>query len=908
MGIFSLATNLKNKVAGAVGKVAGAAGDVVSSVSVLSPKQLEEVANKKSDYFTELISHNMGTAEASEFANRLIGNMSVEIYNAYLSQINDIYAPVDSKIEYGDSFNSNYNIRYINITKWVTDKSENSLEKLVNVYEVLSNENCNIALVFNRKVDKTEVYLGVVNTDNDSSNNKVETYADRIVDAIKGNFPGSVCKYDKKENSGRLPIFDNKNLSVASISNIPTEKSDKFNTQTIEKLIDGVVPDNNEKEWSLVLIASPIRDKRERKLKIGEFYTALNPYKKWETNYTFLETNANTSASALGINLGGSSGVQESQSHAQSHSESNSETYSYSKPSDDVSVAGIVESVAGMLPIPCAGLIAKGAGILINVGGKAISGAISNLKDNAGEGFGEAIKHINDERKELESTTHTTTDTTTDSTTSGTSKGKNFGATFMRASAQTATIGKNEGITQHFENYNIKHTLDMLEEQMNRMELSSALGLWDFAAYVLSEDVNVANNVAHSYLALTQGEKSYLTEANVNIWRGDLGENSKDAKEIVEYIKDFRHPIFGIRPDVLNKDVSFALYPITVTATTELTGKELAYSLNFPKKSIAGLPIIECAEFGRSITYNNDNCDDEVIDIGNIYHMQRKENAKIELSINSLTKHTLLCGDNGSGKTRSSIYIVNECIKKGKKVLIIEMENDEYSSMLTKEKISFVKYGINADSKKLSMNIFKPKENDNGNPLNELFANNKFIKTTEGIFDEKEESMDSIINDNVVIDLSSIISNDVKSIILAGLLFNIKDYLDNNCNSNSKELSNLIVIDDFQDLTRRNVNDKEIDNVDYCSLLYGLLSKYRKYGVGIMITTKDVSSLDSTYLKETNNKILFRLSDESERNVVGKSIGLNNLQIEELARLKDGVAVVYQNEWIQPVLGEMKIN
>ena len=69
----------------------------------------------------------------------------------------------------------------------------------------------------------------------------------------------------------------------------------------------------------------------------------------------------------------------------------------------------------------------------------------------------------------------------------------NFGANFARTSNVTATIGKNEGITQSFTNHNIKHALELLEEQMKRLEKSTALGMWDFAAYILSEDQTVAN-------------------------------------------------------------------------------------------------------------------------------------------------------------------------------------------------------------------------------------------------------------------------------------------------------------------------------------------------------------------------------------------------------------------------------
>jgi hypothetical protein len=55
-------------------------------------------------------------------------------------------------------------------------------------------------------------------------------------------------------------------------------------------------------------------------------------------------------------------------------------------------------------------------------------------------------------------------------------------------------------------------------------------------------------------------------------------------------------------------------------------------------------------------------------------------------------------------------------------------------------------------------------------------------------------------------------------------------------------------------------------------------------------------------IRNTNTKIILRLPDESDRKLVGKAAGLNDDQIVELARLQCGVAAVYQNDWIQPVL------
>ena len=66
-----------------------------------------------------------------------------------------------------------------------------------------------------------------------------DIYRDRLRDAIRGNFPGAEFKND---GIGIVPCLNNnKTYSVATASNIPTEKSEKFVSQTIEKLLDGII-------------------------------------------------------------------------------------------------------------------------------------------------------------------------------------------------------------------------------------------------------------------------------------------------------------------------------------------------------------------------------------------------------------------------------------------------------------------------------------------------------------------------------------------------------------------------------------------------------------------------------------------------------------------------------------------
>ena len=45
-----------------------------------------------------------------------------------------------------------------------------------------------------------------------------------------------------------------------------------------------------------------------------------------------------------------------------------------------------------------------------------------------------------------------------------------------------------------------------------------------------------------------------------------------------------------------------------------------------------------------------------------------------------------------------------------------------------------------------------------------------------------------------------------------------------------------------------------------------------------------------------------RLPEQSDRYLAGKSAALRDDQLDEIARLPKGVAVVYQNDWIEPIL------
>lgn len=967
-----------------INKAGAKAADKVAKLSALSPEQLKQVEEQREKYLAD-----QPNISDEELTNRLLASCGVEIFNSYLEQIKELYVPIENKVEFGTDFQESYNIRYFNITKWVVDKKENSLEKLVNVYEVLSNEDCNIALVFNRTETNTEVFLAVVNTKNDSDNVNVENYRKRLLEAIKGNFPGSTVQNER--GIGRIPCLANsKPYSVATVSNLPTAKSEKFISQTIEKLIDGIIPSQPSENYTLILLASPIQDIENRKLRLSELFSALAPYEKWQTNYTFTASDATTSMATFGVNVGASAGVQhgknqsvnqsagDTQTSGQSQTDSSGQTDGTNTSHTDGTNKGSSDSFGGS----------------IGADGKLFKATLdhhhtwnqgTSTEDSIGQSTAKTVS-----RALAKTASRALSQTVGQSlgTSSGVNLGSNIGANFARASNVTATVGKNEGITQSFTNHNISHALKVLEEQMKRFEKGTAMGMWEFAAYVLSEDQNIANNVAHTYLALTQGEESFMSQSSVNLWRGDLGEGSGDAEEIVTYLRELRHPLFGLNPNILLADPTFNVYPSIVTPTVPLTGQELAFSLNFPRKSIPGLPILECAEFGRNIAkFDEEDVTDKLLHLGDIFHMYHKEDLPVNLRQNSLASHVFVTGSTGSGKSNTIYQLLNEGRKNGLKFLVVEPAKGEYKHVFGNHDDVSV-YGTNPQlTPLLRLNPFSfPKEIhilehldrlveifnvcwpmyaampavlkkaveqsyqdcgwnllDSSNPYGRLYPNfhdiadniktiidsseyddenkgaykgallTRFESLTNGIngliFSNDELTNEHLFDSNVIVDLSRVGSTETKSLLMGILVLKLQEYRMAKGDMNA-ELKHITVLEEAHNLLKRTSTEQMAESANLLGksveMLANAIAEMRTYGEGFIIADQAPGLMDLSVIRNTNTKIIMRLPDFSDRDLVGKSANLNDDQIIELAKLPKGVAAVYQNEWIQPVLCKVK--
>lgn len=993
-------------------RAAGKAGNAVAKLSALSPEQLREVDDRRQRYLSEMPSSD--DANAVELTSRLIAAAGVEIYNAYLPQIAGMYVPVVADAEYdGADFDARYNVRFLNVTKWVSDPEENSLEKLVNVYEVLSSEECNIALVFHRGRRKTDVYLAVVDTTNSSSNVNAKDFARRLEGALRGNFPGA--EWGGIE-SGEIPCLkDTRDMSVAAVSNVPTEKSEKFVSQTIEKLLDGIVPGSRGEEYTLVLLATPSLDAEERKLRLEQLYTGLVPYASWQTDFTYTETGSTSSSATVGLNAGVSVGRQvgtnQSLSDGQSVSDSTSSGTADTEGSSqtDTVSEGVSDSLAhmdgtnsstnesssGFASVTAGGqagipLVANGHADL-TAGGSHTEGSSrgTSVSDTSTHGTTSSVAQALGS-----STAHAVSSTlgraVTKSLTStvgsfaSQSLGGNFGVNFARTSTVTATIGKNEGIQQTHTNYSIKHALELLEQQMKRLEEGAALGLWEFAAYVLSEDPATANNVAHSYLALTQGEDSFISQASVNLWRGDLpGENAADT--ICSYLRDLRHPIFALNPDLAERQPNVLPYPSTVTATTTLTGKELARSLNFPRKSVAGLPVFECASFGRNVATFEEPETAGSIELGHVFHMHREEPTTVPLDLDSLAGHTFVTGSTGAGKSNAVYRILEQADRHDVGFLVIEPAKGEYKDafgndpdvsvfgtnpayapLLRLDPFSFPEgvhvlehldrlieifnvcwpmyaampavlkdaversyedcgWDLATSANPYGQGLY-PSFADVARNVREVIDSSEYDAENKGaykgslltrinslcngingmIFASDEVPAQTLFNGKTIVDLSRVGSSETKALLMGVLVLKLQEWRMSQGIPANAGLQHLTVLEEAHNLLRRTSFEQGQEGGNLAGksveMLSNAIAEMRTYGEGFVIADQAPGLLDPSAIRNTNTKVVLRLPEGSDRELVGGAEALSDAQVKELARLPRGVAAVYQNNWIEAVL------
>ena len=877
--------------------------------AVIKDEQLNNYRSRQEAYLKEKQFFNNGGHDEYELnaAQKAMAQADIDLHQRYLESLPELYEATkvgeysfnEETNTYHEDMEYNYDarVRLIDVSSIVVDSNENNINKLSNVYRSIMGENCNVALIYQRNPEQSKLFLGLSNQNEEFEPSFAEDYLSRMESSLHGNFPG--IKTERIGNDNFLD-YNPKRVNVASVSVIAGEQNDKFNYQSMDKILDGFVPKNNDESYSVVLIAEPINELRELKDQLFQYYNAIYPFGTIQRNDQIGDTITHTAGASLSQTSGWSIGG--------------------------------------------------------GIGGGA-TGQSFNPFGSINVGF-------------------------------------SFFTTLTDSTSISNSLNESKGVTRSYENFYIQNILDHIKKQVERIENGESSGAWRFAAYVISESPEMAQNVANAYRSLIAGPEAFMSRTSVNIWRAKSVYDSKqdDLKNILSAIRGLRHPVFRIKEELINEDDKLLLYPSSVTATTSIFGNEVACALNLPEKSVGGIPVMQVASFGREEHSLREH--DSNLDLGCSYHMHSKEvNRRIRISSEELTKHMFVTGSTGFGKTNTICHILDKlvCQEKAKvKFLIIEPAKGEYKDIIGKRTDVDI-YGTNpliTEMNLLRLNPFRfPKHThvlEHLDRLVEIFnvcwpmyaampailkeaIQNSYIdcgwdieKSTckynvpifpdfndvciqvKKIVSESDYSAENkgdyvgalvtrlrslttginklifsnddvddyfLFDSNVIVDLSRI-ESETKSLIMGLLIIKLKEYRmeqrDQDEIVSNNELRHITVLEEAHNILRRTSYDQPTEGSNLIGksveMLANSIAEMRTFGEGFIIADQAPGLMDESVIRNTNTKIIMRLPDYSDRVLVGKASGFNNDQIDEAGRFERGVAAITQSDWIEPVL------
>ena len=842
------------------------------------------------------------------------------------------------------------NVRMYRITKMVYEKNEFSLHKFTSVFNSLSHISTSVFLMIDSNGLETELYIGIKS---DDKRRTASSTGKLLFNILKGQFPGI-----ELQNKFGNEIEDLLNKprgefvsTVTSIGNLVDEqnRSNEEFVQGLEKLIKTM----EGQKYRAVILAENKSNEDLKKLRTGyeEIYNSLSPFSKMQINFSENKGTNYSNSSSIGISTGTTYSKNDSVTEGNSYSEneSTSEQKSVSKKNlmefAAASVSGIGAGAGiGSLFGPVGATIGAGIGLSLSMGatptyteGKTRTKG-SSYTENSSKTYGESKGETN---------TNTKTDTETIGNSSGSS----------------------QAITLNTENKIVSNLLDRIDTQLERIKEFETFGMWECAAYFISEEPPVAEIAAATYKSIIQGKNSGVEVSSINTW------NENNAKEIIKYVNNFEHPSFKYNNDVL------------VKATSLISSKELGVQMGLPKKSVVGLPVVEHNLFGQEIiTYNeNGNNNTDNIKIGKVFNMGKTTEKIIKLNKESLAMHTFITGSTGSGKSNAIYEMLDQLDIVGIKFMIIEPAKGEYKNVFG-NKNNVTVLGTNPNySELLRINPFKfPKfihvlehvdrlieifnvcwpmyaampavlkdavlsayedcgwdlvesvnrisdelfptfadlerelwtviENSaysdelKGNYIGSLVTRIKSL--TNGlngqIFASDEIDNKILFDANVIIDLSRIGSLETKSLIMGILVMRLNEYRISGATEMNSKLKHVTVLEEAHNILKRvsTEQNSESSNVSGKSveMLSNAIAEMRTYGEGFIIADQSPNAVDVSAIRNTNTKIIMRLPDEVDRRLAGKAAALKDEQLDEIAKLPKGVAVVYQNDWIEPVL------
>lgn len=851
------------------------------------------------------------------------------------------------------------NVLFFKITEMVYEREEFATYKFASVFNSLATTESAVFIIIDSDGTKTDFYMGVRSLDSDKTTSSLR---DTVENAMKGQFPGIKTR-DYTIESMQEIIDGFKTNSISAVSCVANSRANNIDkNQSFVQGLEKLVLSMQGEKYTGIIIANGTTQAQLKELRRGyeNVYTQMFAFAGTQVSYTSNKSLSFSFAETEGSNHSANRTVTSNETEGTTTTTSTSHTHGTSQEN----VAGkTIKAVAGAASVLGAALAPVTAGASLLVGGT-VSAGVSMMGS-------------------MVSKAETDSDTTSDSIakniarTEGISEGITEGISHGNTKTEGYSNGMTEGMTLTLHDKTVEGILQRIDKQLKRIDEFESLGMYECAAYFLSDDQYAAEVAASTYKALMRGENSGVEIAAINSW----GRSDRERTELIgQYVTNFIHPVFKYEGSAGN---------IEVTPCSLVSGSELAIHMGLPRRSVCGLPVIEHADFGKEVVSYNDQNEGASIKLGKVFNMGNQCPNDVRLDIKSLSMHAFVTGSTGSGKSNTVYELIRQLDNAGVNFMIIEPAKGEYKNVFGLSPLVKVLGTNPACSELLRINPFKfPKGVhvlEHADRLVEIFnvcwpmyaampavlkdavlqayqksgwdlvesvntysdklfptfqdlllelvdvinksAYSEEVKSnymgslvtrvkslTNGlnglIFSADEIDNNELFDKKVVIDLSRIGSLETKSLIMGILVMRLSEHrMSDNAGMNA-DLKHVTILEEAHNILKRTSTEQNAEGSNMTGksveMISNAIAEMRTYGEGFIIVDQSPSAVDVSAIRNTNTKIIMRLPDEQDRRMAGKAAGLKDGQLDEIAKLPKGVAVVYQNNWVEAVL--CKIN
>lgn len=821
-----------------------------------------------------------------------------------------------------------------NISELVFDKEEGNTVRLTIALNALYSVGASALLLLQHQNGKSQLYIGAVNKCKPENRFYINTIREVLRSSIEGNLPGTELKeiVSRKEIENKLTqCIDNgfDSQCITSVSCVPAVEKAEVKNKGMDALLEAVGNHN----FSFLIIADPVSSEKMRDVKRGyeNLSTQLSSYsevsysEQWGSNVSYSDTFSKSFSTSVGQNI----------SLTQSHSESNGWS------------SGISRASLALPGENSADKDNKAFALMDRVS----AATLDVLKIHSG--------HVNQsnshQSSDQQGVSQGKTSTETENVQNGTSEtlGKSEGKTTQSTRRNRSVKEMIERIDWYLKWFNSCENYGMFDSCAYVISSSAGTNLMvasQFQALIQGEqEMNqpVTINTWTSENGIDIVKESLLHMSHPVI-PGDGGENSSyspamlmSSRELARQMAVPQHSVVGLTV------MEYASFGKEVVRKTPLKKGKLVRigSVSHMGKTLKQPVVLDLQSMASHSFIAGTNGSGKSNAVFRI--IEELMDASIPFMVIEPAKgeYKNVFGSRddvkvyGTNRKKTELLRLNpfwfnedvEVLEHIDKLIdIFNASWPMYAAMPAVLKSSieraYVRCGWDLKQSvcKGKYRIF-PTVEDVLNEFNNKMESTAFSKEVQGnyvgalstrleslcngiygeIFGGRNLSDEELFDSNVIIDLSRVGSAETKSMIMGMLIIRLQEYR-MRTEAMNLPLKHITVLEEAHHLIRRTSTAQSEDGSNMMGksveMISNAIAEMRSYGEGFIIVDQSPGLMDMSVMRNTNTKIILRLPEAGDREMVGDTMGLTPEQTYEISRFKTGVCAIYQKDWLEPVL------